>query len=187
MPESIDLTSSAMVALSRSSLDSLRTSLLRDAGPGAAAYFQEAGYAGGPAVFEAFRGWLSERAHPAPESLEVSEFTRLASDFFRETGWGTVQLGTLGGGLATIDSPNWSEADPNAGLEHPGCHLSTGTFADFFGRMAEAPLAVLEVECRSAGASRCRFLLGSAETMQALYDRMAQGERYDEAAEALAG
>lgn len=185
MPEPIDLTSSAMVALSRSSIGSLRASLLRDAGPASASYFQEAGFAGGPAVFEAFRGWLAGRGHEAPESLEVSEFTALASDFFRETGWGSVQLGTLGAGLATIDSPNWSESDPSAALEHPGCHLSTGTFADFFGRMADAPLAVLEVECRSAGASRCRFLLGSAETMQALYDRMAQGESYAEAAEAL--
>jgi hypothetical protein len=54
-------------------------------------------------------------------------------------------------------------------------------FADFFGRVADAPLAVMEVECRSTGAERCRFLLGSAEVMQAVYEGMSQGIGYDEA------
>jgi hypothetical protein len=59
-------------------------------------------------------------------------------------------------------------------------------FADFFGRTAEAPLAVLEVECRSSGSHRCRFLVGSAEVMQHLYERMMAGASYEEAAADLA-
>ena len=44
---SLDLTSNHMLALTRDSLAALRSALLRDAGPSAAAYLQEAGYAGG--------------------------------------------------------------------------------------------------------------------------------------------
>ena len=67
------------------------------------------------------------------------------------------------------------------GLEFPGCHLTTGLFADFFGRLAGSPLAAMEVECRSMGAERCRFLLASAEVMQHVYDAMGNGLSYDAA------
>jgi hypothetical protein len=39
----------------------------------------------------------------------------------------------------------------------------------------------MEVECRSRGDGRCRFLAGSPETLGTLYDRMAQGTGYAEA------
>ena len=54
-------------------------------------------------------------------------------------------------------------------------------FADLFGRVAGAPVAVLEVECRSAGAPRCRFLVGNPQVMEQLYDEMGRGVPYDEA------
>jgi hypothetical protein len=54
-------------------------------------------------------------------------------------------------------------------------------FADFFGRVADAPLAVMEVECRSAGGERCRFLLGSTDVMQTVYDGISQGYGYEDA------
>jgi predicted hydrocarbon binding protein len=181
----IDLTASTLVAVSRAALSSLRTSLLRDAGPAAAAYFQEAGYAGGAAVYEAFRTWLLERGLGSPDALGVEEFAAHASEYFRDLGWGSIRLGALRDTVATLDSPDWGEVDPAGGLEQPGCHLSTGMFADFFGRIAATPLAVMEVECRSAGDSRCRFLLGSAEVMERLYEAMAEGKGYEAAVEAI--
>ena len=39
----------------------------------------------------------------------------------------------------------------------------------------------MEVECRSMGADRCRFLVGSAETLQRVYDEMGQGVAYEQA------
>jgi hypothetical protein len=54
-------------------------------------------------------------------------------------------------------------------------------FADFFGRVADAPLAVMEVECRSSGSDRCRFLLGSTEVMTQVYDEMSRGADYTSA------
>ena len=185
MPNSIDLTSHGLVALTRASLGALRAALLRDAGPSAAAYLQEAGYAGGEALFASFGRWLEERGLGAPESLDLRAFEERATEYFRDTGWGSMRIGSVGEAVATLDSTDWAEADPDAGLDQPACHLTTGIFADFFGRVAGDPLAVLEVECRSMGHDRCRFLVGSAEVMQYLYDEMTRGVEYQEAAAAL--
>jgi predicted hydrocarbon binding protein len=185
IPHPIDLTASTLLAVSRAAIASLRTSLLRDAGAAAAGYLQEAGYAGGAAVFETFRSWLRERGHGNPDSLGVEEFAARASEYFQDLGWGSLRLGALRDTVATLDSADWGEADPTGGLDQPGCHLSTGMFADFFGRIAETPLAVMEVECRSAGDGRCRFLLGSAEVMERLYESMAEGQGYEAAVEAV--
>jgi predicted hydrocarbon binding protein len=176
----IDLTGSGMFAVTRDTMTALRTALLRDTGAAAAGYLQEAGYAGGGALFEAFRGWLAGRNAGAPESLSVGAFQREATEFFRQTGWGELQVGALHETVGTLDSGDWSEATP-ATLDQPGCHVSAGMFADFFGRVADAPLAVMEVECRSAGDTRCRWLLGSAEVMQRVYDEMSAGQGYVEA------
>ena len=177
----MNLTGSGMVAVTRDALAALRNALMRDTGYAAAGYLQEAGYAGGAALFDAFSHWLATRGAPDPDALSLSAFQMHATEFFRETGWGSLTVGELNDAVATLDSEDWSEATPDAGLEHPCCHLSSGMFADFFGRMAGAPLAVMEVECRSTGASRCRFLLGSAEVLQSVYDGMAAGESYESA------
>lgn len=181
MAPSIDLAEHEMLVLSRAALSALRAALLRDTGPAAASYLQEAGYAGGGAVFGAFRDWLHGRGRPEPEELDLDEFQRLASEYFRHAGWGTLEVGALHGAVATVDSDDWREADPVEQLDHPGCHFTTGMFADFFGRLSDVPLAVLEVECRSAGAPRCRFLLGNGDVMRYVYEEMERGAGYEEA------
>ena len=182
----MDLIGSGMVAISRDALSGLRNALMRDTGYASAGYFQEAGYAGGASMFEAFRSWLAARGTAGPEALTLDAFQAYATDFFREGGWGSLEVGELHDVVATLDSTDWGEATPGAGLEHPGCHLSSGMFADFFGRLADAPLAVMEVECRSAGYDRCRFLLGSADVLQQVYDGMAAGASYSDAVGAAA-
>jgi len=186
MPNSLDLANHQMVALSRSSLAALRSALIRDAGPSAAAYLQEAGYAGGETVFQSFRSWVAARTEVEPEELGVEQFEEMATEYFRDAGWGSLKVGSLNDAVATLDSSDWGEADPNSGLDHPACHLTTGMFADFFGRIADTPLAVLEVECRSMGSHRCRFLVGSAEVMEHVYDEIGRGVGYSEAVEAVA-
>jgi hypothetical protein len=44
--------------------------------------------------------------------------------------------------------------------------------------MSSGLVAVMEVECRSRGDGRCRFLAAAPETLSELYDRMAQGASY---------
>ena len=180
MPQSIDLPGNALVALTRDSLLALRDAMFRDIGLNAAAMLQEAGYAGGPALYDAFAKWLSAHGDPSPESLEASEFSAKATQFFKEAGWGSVEVGSLQS-VATVDSSDWAESDPGHPMEYPGCYYTSGVLADFFTRLAGEPLAVMEVECRSMGGDRCRFLVGSGDQMQRVYDAMSQGIGYQEA------
>jgi predicted hydrocarbon binding protein len=183
MPVTLDLPGNGLIAMTRDSLLALRAAMFRDLGPNAAAMLQEAGYAGGPALFGAFGNWLSARGLPSPESLAAGDFAARGTEFFRDTGWGSIELGALDS-VATVDSTDWAEGDPAFPLDFPGCYYTSGVMADFFGRLAGEPVAVMEVECRSMGGERCRFLVGSGETLQHVYEEMAQGVGY---ADALAG
>ena len=182
----VDLAPSQLVAFPRQSLAALRAALLRDVGGNFATYLQEAGFAGGEAVYAAFGAWLAARHAPAPDALGVDAFQEHAAQFFREMGWGGMTVSSLDSVAATIDSPDWAEADPASAMPYPACYYSMGLLSDFFGRTADAPLAVLEVECRSSGQQRCRFLVGSGEVMLKLYERMADGVGYMEAVRELA-
>lgn len=180
----MDLSATNCLALPRASLLALRAALIRDTGGSFATFLQEAGYAGGEAVYGAFRAWLAARGEDV-DALDVPAFQSRATEFFRDAGWGGVTIAAVGDVVAMVDSTDWAEADPVSALPYPSCHYTTGMFADFFGRTAAAPLSVLEVECRSAGSPRCRFLVGAADVMGHLYERMTAGEHYEAAAKVL--
>jgi predicted hydrocarbon binding protein len=175
-----------MIALTRASLRSLRAALLKNGTPEAAAALQEAGYAGGEALFQSFREWLAARTDIAAEDMDVDAFEHRLSEFFEANGWGTLEIGTLAEAVATLDSSNWGESERADGTEHPSCYISTGIFADLFGRLAGTPVAVLEVECRSAGDPRCRFLIGSPAMMDEVYSEIERGATYEEAVKSAA-
>ncbi len=182
----IDLVPQQLVTLPRSSLAALRAALLRDAGDAYAGYLQEAGYAGGETIHAAFQDWLSARGADGLDGLSLTAFAAQTAAFFHESGWGSLTVESRHDVVAVIDSADWAESAPDARLDHPACHWTTGMLADFLGRVAGAQLAVLEVECRSAGSDRCRFLIGSAEVMHHLYEQIAAGMAYEEAIDALA-
>jgi predicted hydrocarbon binding protein len=188
MATNVELAASQLVALPRASLGALRVALIRETGGAFGSFLQEAGYAGGDTIFASFRGWLAARGAGDVGSLDLATFQSLAAAFFRDTGWGSLVITPLHDVVAMVDSSDWAESDAGGGqpLPYPACHFSAGLFADFFGRAADAPLSVLEVECRSSGSHHCRFLVGSAEVMEHLYERMAAGASYDEAAADLA-
>src|SRR4249919_654593 len=104
----MNLSESGMVAVTRDALSALRNALMRDTGYAAAGYLQEAGYAGGAALFDAFRQWLTKRGAPEPESLSLGAFQSYTTEFFRETGWGSLSIGEMDA-VATLDSEDWSE------------------------------------------------------------------------------
>lgn len=183
---SIELRDSGMVGLTRDALVALRSVLFRESGSNAAVYLQEAGYAGGGALYQTFATWSLEGGHAPPETMSTPEFEQRAAEFFRELGWGNVRVNTLHDSVVAMDSSNWAEADPSLPMEHPGCYLSSGMLADFFGRIAGEQLVVMEVECRSMGSARCRFLVGSAETMQHVYEEMTRGVGYEASLAAMA-
>jgi predicted hydrocarbon binding protein len=184
MTPQADGTTSAGLRLGRRVIHQLRASLERDAGIQAATHLQEAGFAGGEELYVEFAVWLARhRKLDRPADLDVRFLGEVLSDFFADQGWGKLTATPLGAVLA-LDSPDWAEALDEPRGDFPSCHLSCGLLADFLGRFSEGLVAVMEVECRSRGDTRCRFLAGAPETLGIIYDRMAQGTGY---LEALAG
>lgn len=168
------------IGLGRRALTQLRAALERDVGGQAAAYLQEAGFAAGEETYGAFAAWLSERRGVAsPGELDASHLDRALLEFFAEMGWGTLEMSVLTDGVLSFDSTDWAEATPEPTSMAPSCHVTCGLLADLLGRIAGKVVAVMEVECRSRGDARCRFLAGSPETLGALYERVAAGESYE--------
>ena len=169
------------IRLARRVLHQLRASLERDTGLQAATYLQEAGFAGGEELYAVYADWLAKnRRVERPGDLDAEFFGDTLSEFFADQGWGKLSATQLGPVLA-LDSTEWAEALDQQQGEFPSCHLSCGLLADFLGRISQDLVAVMEVECRSRGEARCRFLAGAPETLGILYDRMAQGTGYLEA------
>jgi len=168
--------------LGRRVIHQLRASLERDTGLQAASYLQEAGFAGGEELFREFGDWLvGTRGVEHAGDLDVQFLSEVLSQFFSEQGWGELSASPLGPAVLALDSVEWAEASDESRGEFPSCHVTCGLLADFFGRLSEGLVAVMEVECRSRGDARCRFLAGAPETLSALYDRMAQGSGYADA------
>ncbi len=163
-------------------LHQLRAALERDTGPQAASYLQEAGFAGGEELYAEFAEWLvATRGVERPADLDAQFLSEVLSQFFSESGWGALTAQTLGQAVLALDSSEWAEAADEGRGEFPSCHLTCGLLADFFGRLSDGLVAVMEVECRSRGDARCRFLAGAPETLSTLYDRMGQGSSYADA------
>ena len=170
------------IRVGRRVLHQLRSALERDTGLQASTYLQEAGFAGGEELYAEFREWLvAHRGVEDPSQLDAEFLSETLSAFFADQGWGRLEASPLGDAVLALDSAEWAESVETGGTEFPSCHLTCGMLADFFGRLSDGVVAVMEVECRSRGDGRCRFLAGSPETLGTLYDRMAQGTGYAEA------
>lgn len=182
------LASHQCVGLGRRALQQLRATLERDSGIQAASYLQEAGFAGGEQLYAAYADWLASGYRvDRPGALDAAHLGEVLSSFFTESGWGAVSVTPLGDAVLALDSADWAEASDAGGADYPSCHLSCGLLADFLGRMSDGMVAVMEVECRSRGDSRCRFLAGAPETLGVVYERMAQGSPYEAALGLSAG
>ncbi len=168
----IPLTTSSLVAVSPRALHALRDRA------GAQA-LQEAGYAAGDATYAAFAKWLAGAASvDHPRDLAAPKMAEVLTRFFSTLGWGAVSVSPLADSAFAVDSSDWAEAQADAQLQYPGCYFTSGMLADFMSRIADATLAVMEVECRSRGDAHCRWLVGSPDTLTALYQHMAQGADY---------
>ncbi len=171
MPD-ISLSASGLVAVSPKVFHALRDRA------GAQA-LQEAGYAAGEGTYRAFCAWLPGHANvEQPGELAVPRLAEVLSQFFSSLGWGTVAVGPVGDAAVAFDSTDWAEAQTDGALQYPGCYFTAGLLADFMSRMGDAALAVMEVECRSRGDARCRWLVGAPDTLTGLYQHMAQGADY---------
>ena len=170
MTDTIDLKSHALLAISKESLAALRASLARDLGANAGTNLYEAGYGGAGAIYESFAKWLGARGGPAPSELALDDFAAAMGDFFAASGWGTLGFSVGEDGIAAVESSNWAEASGDT--SQLPCYFTSGILTDFFGRVTDAPVAVMETECRSLGHERCKFLIGTPEKLQQVYDQL---------------
>lgn len=170
-----------LVGVAIPTLRELRAAVLTSSSPEAAVEaLRQAGFAGGEAVHNAFEQWLSgsrlsEAATGRTDStgLTVEAFGHGAAMFFRNAGWGDVTfLGDETEGVAMLDIADCWEAAGDGSSAGPGCHITTGLLAAFFGLIAGYPVAVMETECADGSGSRCRFVMGNAEVMNYKWQEM---------------
>lgn len=135
---------------------------------------QEAGYAAGEGLYQTFV------AANNPAELDADLLGDTLSDFFTTGGWGSVTITPIGTGALAIDSTEWAEAEPGT-AQTPMCFFSAGMLADFLGRISDETIAVMEVECRSRGDERCRFLSATPEVLEKVYNEMTAGRSYADA------
>src|SRR2546423_5890627 len=126
------------LAIGRSGLRQLRASLLTHSPDQAITVLQEAGYASGGDVYQAFSTWLPGRhgVH-SPQDLDADLLSDALSEFFSNQGWGTVVVQPVGGAAFAVDSSDWAEADPGT-AEAPMCFFTAGVLAGFLRRPAAA-------------------------------------------------
>lgn len=169
-----------VVAIGSKALRSLRDSLAQDLGAEAGlTRLQEVGYTAGEELYRNFCAWLPTYTDvEQPSELDADTLSDVLSAFFGGLGWGTVRTERVGTRGLTVVSTDWAESAP-AGEAQGSCFFSTGLLACFFTSLADgAALAVMELQCRGQGDAACRFLVGSPETLSAVYDAVARGEDY---------
>jgi len=82
------------LTVGRGALRQLHASLLRDAADHAIAILQEAGFAAGQGVFQAFCAWLPGQLGVArPDEVDAAQMNDVLSAFFLAIGWGAVSVG----------------------------------------------------------------------------------------------
>jgi len=171
-----------VLGFGRKGLHALRHVIARLQLTESAMSLQEAGYTAGEDLYAAFRRWLPAYAGiQDPAEIDSARLGEVLSEFFKTLGWGAVTMEQLGAAGLVLDSLDWAEAEPGANAERPCCYLSAGMLARFLGTMAGSDVAVMEVECRSCNDARCRFLAGSTEMLQAVYESIAAGKDYRQA------
>jgi predicted hydrocarbon binding protein len=110
--------------------------------------------------------------------LDATVLGEVLSAFFEALGWGRLTLERAGKEALAITSTNWAEAEPGGEATTPSCYVASGLFADFMGRMSGMQVAVMEVECRTLDQPHCRFLVGTPETMEKVWETLAEGGDY---------
>lgn len=160
------------LALPVASLAALRWALAEAVGDDVAARaLQQAGIAAGDAFFQ----MLTHPGGEDPADWDETVFWRRFAELFERRGWGRIANESVHPGVSGLDAFDWVESNPDLMAGRPSCHFTTGLLANLLGRVCKAEVAVLEVECRSRGDSRCRFLYGSPEVLDEVYGRIRSG------------
>ncbi len=173
---------SELIRIPAATLSALHAVLLRERGALEAAHLlRDVGLASGEGFYALLSASLAgpdEAADPA--ALDPTGFWARLSKMFEDLGWGRLHHEQIGEGVFSLFATDWIEARGGAG----GCHLTAGLLADLLHRVAGFDLAVLEVD--DGRVDGCRFVVGSPQTLGAIFDRIQEGAHYREAVQAVA-
>jgi predicted hydrocarbon binding protein len=173
------------LALPVASLAALRQALAQTVGDDAAARaLQEAGVAAGDAFFKLLSHVSATGEDPA--QWGEAQFWRRFAELFERRGWGRIGNEALHPGVAALDAFDWVESNPELLAGRPTCHFTSGRLANLLGRVCQDEVALLEVECRSRGDARCRFLYGNPDVLESVYGQLRAGMALEQSLAALA-
>jgi len=141
---------------------------------------QAAGYRAGESMYPDFERAMGRD----PAAMGRRAFFRSLSDFLTSRGWGSIRLEEPHTGVGLLVSNDWAEAS-DGGEPQPSCAFSAGLLAGLLTAAAAAPVAVLQVTCRSCGDESCGFAFGSGDTVSRLYGELVEGQAMDSALAAL--
>jgi hypothetical protein len=172
------------VAVPASVLPALRSALLNEIDALQVTHsFHAAGFSAGTEVCDSFSAKLGGRELT---ELPRDRFWEALSSSFQRSGWGSLQHRQLHPGLGLLETTDWAEVgDEPGGPEEPGCAFSSGMLAALLGKVAEGPVAVLEVSCRGRGAEACQFAFGAETTVHDLYGFLLDGKSLEDAVASL--
>lgn len=172
------MSTSTELAIPGSILRVLRRSLQSEVGPLPTIHaLQAAGYRAGEEIFPD----LTEAARPRrlPDVPE-GEFWSVLQAFFLRRGWGRLVHRSPHPAVGILATGDWIEADDGQG-DRPTCAFTSGLLSSLLTEVAGAPIAVLELRCRSRGDGECRFAFGSEAVIHDLYGLLLEGSALDEA------
>lgn len=150
----------------------LRRELEKEAGTlPAVRALHHAGYAAGA---EAAAGFGSGDRDEV-SGLGASDFWRRIERFFERKGWGSLKHETAHPGVGVLVSGDWAEASGAEVDPEGSCSFTTGFLAGLLSELADRPVAVLEVTCRTRGDDACRFAFGSEAVVHELYGHLLDG------------
>jgi len=179
------MVSSSRIQLPAGGLSALRLALAEvQPASDSVATLRRIGFEMGERVHRELAERIGDEREGALDEIPADEFWREVSGLFDELGWGRLGFEELHPGVASVTSGDWAEGEAE-GLSTPGCHLTTGLLSDLLGRVAQADIAVLEVECRGRGDDRCLFLFGLPERLEDVFEEVRSGTAYGEALASL--
>jgi predicted hydrocarbon binding protein len=118
--------------------------------------------------------------------LSTDAFWKAVEGFLARRGWGSLRHVDRHEGVGFLVSGDWAEArHAPEDSEEAACSFSNGFLSGFLTRLANGPVAVLEVTCRGRGDESCTFAFGSGDAIHELYGQLLEGEDLDNALAAL--
>jgi predicted hydrocarbon binding protein len=172
------------VAIPPEALVALRRALHEEAGALPAIHaLRSAGYAAGSTLADLFAG---EVEGGDPGALDRSTYFDRLRRFLEARGWGTLHHTAPHPGVGLISSSDWAEATQDGDEDEPSCAFSSGMLSALLSRTAGAPVAVLQVGCRSRGDEDCSFAFGSEAAVDELFRLLEEHHDLDAALAGLA-